>query len=309
MALRPTLESLAPVLDLSIDSPGCCEIAAAREALMCPGVQVAIVGLDWGHDATQAGFELLAAAAAAGTAAGQVTTVLVAAHDADAARAYELEADDFLRAPVADDRLRLALLRARNAVLERALVRSAAELQRLLATAAAAATAAGTTPMSATTTTGGVASGAPPRESSSDADALTPLALAFSAALNPAAGAGDDRRSPAAGATEERHRARTISVREGRRTRFIPVVEIDWLEADGNYVVVHAAGATYRTRGTINGIEAGLDPRQFARIHRRVVVNMDRVRELTPLPGGDGLLRLGDGATLRLSRTYRARVR
>ena len=84
---------------------------------------------------------------------------------------------------------------------------------------------------------------------------------------------------------------------------------MDWFEADGNYIVVHAAAQTYRTRGTISAIEAVLDPRQFVRIHRRMVVNMDRVREMSPLPGGDGLLVLGNGATLRLSRTYRARVR
>lgn len=100
-----------------------------------------------------------------------------------------------------------------------------------------------------------------------------------------------------------------VLVREGRRTRFVPLADIDWFEADGNYIRVHAAGERYRTRGTITAIEAALDPRQFVRIHRRIVVNMDRVREMSPLPGGDGLLLLGDGSTLRLSRTYRSRVR
>ena len=82
---------------------------------------------------------------------------------------------------------------------------------------------------------------------------------------------------------------RTVLVREGRRTRFVPLADIDWFEADGNYIVVHAGGEQFRTRGTIASIEAGLDPRQFARIHRRIVVNMDRVRELSPLPGGDAI--------------------
>jgi len=100
-----------------------------------------------------------------------------------------------------------------------------------------------------------------------------------------------------------------VLVREGRRTRFVPLSDVDWFEADGNYILVHAAGEKYRTRGTITSIESALDPRQFVRIHRRVVVNMDRVREMSPLPGGDGLLLLGDGSTLRLSRTYRSRVR
>jgi two-component system, LytTR family, response regulator len=104
-------------------------------------------------------------------------------------------------------------------------------------------------------------------------------------------------------------RPKRVLVREGRRTRFIALSEVDWFEADGNYILVHVAEQQYRTRGTISAIESGLDPRQFVRIHRRMVVNMDRVREMSPLPGGDGLLVLGSGTTLRLSRTYRARVR
>ena len=112
-----------------------------------------------------------------------------------------------------------------------------------------------------------------------------------------------------AGATVQDARPLRVLVREGRRTRFIPLADVDWFEADGNYILVHAASELYRTRGTITAIESGLDPRQFVRIHRRMVVNMDRVREMSPLPGGDGLLVLSSGTTLRLSRTYRARVR
>lgn len=124
-----------------------------------------------------------------------------------------------------------------------------------------------------------------------------------------ASGTGVTTAIPSEQAAVPRGAPRTVLVREGRRTRFIPLADIDWFEADGNYIVVHVGGEQFRTRGTIASIEAGLDPRQFARIHRRIVVNMDRVRELSPLPGGDGLLRLGGGATLRLSRTYRKRVK
>lgn len=115
--------------------------------------------------------------------------------------------------------------------------------------------------------------------------------------------------SEQAGSAVQDGRPLRVLVREGRRTRFIPLADVDWFEADGNYILVHAADQRYRTRGTITAIESGLDPRQFVRIHRRMVVNMDRVREMSPLPGGDGLLVLGGGTTLRLSRTYRARVR
>ncbi len=124
-----------------------------------------------------------------------------------------------------------------------------------------------------------------------------------------ASGTGLVSARPSEPSAVQRGAPRTVLVREGRRTRFVPLADIDWFEADGNYIVVHAGGEQFRTRGTIASIEAGLDPRQFARIHRRIVVNMDRVREMSPLPGGDGLLRLGGGATLRLSRTYRGRVK
>jgi len=139
---------------------------------------------------------------------------------------------------------------------------------------------------------------------------LVPRSRALSGALSSAEGVLDLSQSPdAVDRPQSGDQPLRVLVREGRRTRFIPLTEVDWFEADGNYILVHAADAQYRTRGTIAAIESGLDPRQFARIHRRVVVNMDRVRELSPLPGGDGLLLLGSGTTLRLSRTYRSRVR
>jgi two-component system LytT family response regulator len=116
--------------------------------------------------------------------------------------------------------------------------------------------------------------------------------------------ATSERREPV---TEQR--PLRVMVREGRRTRFVPLTDIDWFEADGNYIVVHAGNDRFRTRGTITAIEQALDPRQFVRIHRRMVVNMDRVREMSPLPGGDGLLLLSNGQHLRLSRTFRNRVR
>jgi two-component system LytT family response regulator len=50
-----------------------------------------------------------------------------------------------------------------------------------------------------------------------------------------------------------------VLVREGRRTRFVPLADVDWFEADGNYIRVHTAGERFRTRGTITAIEAALD--------------------------------------------------
>ena len=214
--------------------------------------------------------------------------LMISAREEDAVRAFELEATDFLAEPVVTGRLRTAMTRVRQSVLRRALLRTADELERLLAESEG----------------GGAPAFGPERRN--DGDAETP---------HGAIGQGEqgdamdlERPSGSVPPATVLTPPRSVLVREGRRTRFVPLSEVDWFEADGNYIVVHAGGERYRTRGTIASIEAGLDPRQFARIHRRIVVNMDRVRELSPLPGGDGLLRLGGGATLRLSRTYRRRV-
>jgi two-component system LytT family response regulator len=84
--------------------------------------------------------------------------------------------------------------------------------------------------------------------------------------------------------------------------------DVDWFETDGNYVRLHVGAASYLIRATASSIEANLDPRQFLRIHRRYIVNIDRVVEVQPWFSGDGVVVLKGGAKLRLSRTYRDRL-
>jgi len=84
--------------------------------------------------------------------------------------------------------------------------------------------------------------------------------------------------------------------------------QVDWIETQGNYLALHVGAATHLIRETSARLEAGLDPDRFMRIHRRVLVAVDRVRELRPLGGGDAELRLADGTRLRLSRSFRERV-
>ena len=59
---------------------------------------------------------------------------------------------------------------------------------------------------------------------------------------------------------------------------------------------------------TISQLEEQLDPRSFARIHRTTIVNLDRVEEIRPLPQGDFIVRMTEGTTLRLSRSFRDRL-
>lgn len=264
--------------------------------------------------------------------------VFVGTREEEAVTAFELQATDFVLWPATAERLREALQRARQQALQQALLRTADELQRLLAEAGAVG-GLDLTALFATRTGNGAPVGAP---LSSYDDALVPdggrrrrVAVgANTGTLVPTSpwraaprtgGHGYDGRPLRVGHGSDEGvldlsqedggqggreaRPLRVLVREGRRTRFVPLADVDWFEADGNYIRVHTGGEKYRTRGTITAIEAALDPRQFVRIHRRVVVNMDRVREMSPLPGGDGLLVLGDGSTLRLSRTYRSRVR
>jgi two-component system LytT family response regulator len=80
------------------------------------------------------------------------------------------------------------------------------------------------------------------------------------------------------------------------------------LEAQGNYVRIHAGRASHRLRTSIGALERQLDLRHFRRINRSQIVALDRVRELQPWFHGDGLVILTSGAKLRLSRRYRDRV-
>jgi hypothetical protein len=93
----------------------------------------------------------------------------------------------------------------------------------------------------------------------------------------------------------------------GRLTR-LDVRDIDWIEAQGNYLALHAGDAVHLLRDSMARMETRLDPACFIRIHRRTIVAVDRVREVAPLAAGDATVFLKNGAELRLSRTYHDRV-
>ncbi|HKE89715.1 MAG TPA: LytTR family DNA-binding domain-containing protein [Gemmatimonadales bacterium] len=99
-----------------------------------------------------------------------------------------------------------------------------------------------------------------------------------------------------------------LLVRERGRAFFVRVAEVDWFEAQGNYVRVHVGRASHRLRTSIGALEPQLDPRQFRRINRSQIVALDRVRELQPWFHGDGVVILTSDVRLRLSRRYRDRV-
>ena len=96
-----------------------------------------------------------------------------------------------------------------------------------------------------------------------------------------------------------------FTVTRAGRTSVVNVDEIDWIESDGNYVSLHVGQQRHLVRGTLTATASQLDPARFVRIHRRFIVNVDRVRGIEPWLGGDALLLLHDGQKLRLSRNYK----
>jgi two-component system, LytTR family, response regulator len=99
-----------------------------------------------------------------------------------------------------------------------------------------------------------------------------------------------------------------LFVRKGERVVKLPVAEIHWFEAEGNYVRVHARGEAYLIRERISALMERLDARRFARIHRTAIVNLAFVRELRPWFNSAFVVLMDDGTELRLSRRYRARL-
>jgi len=123
-----------------------------------------------------------------------------------------------------------------------------------------------------------------------------------------AAGAGGNGSGKGAGVGATAPRARHLDrlmVKHDGRVYFVKVLDVDWFEAAGNYVRVHVGRVSHLIRETMHGIDSQLDPNQFARIHRAVIVNLDRIRELQPWFAGDYIVILMDGRQLKLSRTYR----
>jgi two-component system, LytTR family, response regulator len=92
------------------------------------------------------------------------------------------------------------------------------------------------------------------------------------------------------------------------RIYFIRTEEVDWIEAAGNYVNLHVGRENHLLRETMNNIENRLDPDRFLRIHRSAIVNIDFIKELSPLFNGDYKVVLNDDTELTLSRKYHDRL-
>ena len=99
-----------------------------------------------------------------------------------------------------------------------------------------------------------------------------------------------------------------LVIKSGGRIFFLETDEIDWIEAEGNYVSVHTGKKSHLIRETISNLESKLDPKKFLRIHRSSIINLNRIQELQSWFHGEYHILLQDGTQLTLSRNYRERL-
>ena len=102
--------------------------------------------------------------------------------------------------------------------------------------------------------------------------------------------------------------AKRIAIRDGSETIFIDIDSIDWVDAAGDYMCVHAEGDTHVLRGTMKYLEELLNPEIFVRVHRSAIVNRHRVTSMRSHRNGEYFLKLGTDTELKLSRKYKGNL-
>ena len=99
-----------------------------------------------------------------------------------------------------------------------------------------------------------------------------------------------------------------MAIKDGGKTTWVNQEDIEWIDAAGDYMCVHAGGETHVLRGTMKKIETLLDPDTFVRVHRSAIVNRHRVTSMRPHRNGEYFLELATGNELKLSRKYRTSI-
>lgn len=98
-----------------------------------------------------------------------------------------------------------------------------------------------------------------------------------------------------------------LLVEQGERAFFVSPDEIDWIESERNYLLMHAGDKTYTIRGTLDAMEERLDRQTFVRVNRAAIVRLDAVRELQKWFHGEYKVILKSGATVTWTRRYLGR--
>jgi two-component system LytT family response regulator len=100
-----------------------------------------------------------------------------------------------------------------------------------------------------------------------------------------------------------------LAIKDAGKTTWIPQEQIEWIDAAGDYMCVHAEGETHIMRMTMKQLEQELDPEILQRIHRSTIVNVKQVREMRAHINGEYFLTLNCGHTIKLSRTYKDKLK
>jgi two-component system LytT family response regulator len=100
-----------------------------------------------------------------------------------------------------------------------------------------------------------------------------------------------------------------LGIKDGGRTTWVPQEEIEWIDAAGDYMCVHAGGETHIMRKTMKELVAELDPDLLQRVHRSTIVNIRKVKEMQSHINGEYFLTLTCGHTIKLSRSYKDKLK
>ncbi|MGA0559544.1 LytR/AlgR family response regulator transcription factor [Larkinella sp. VNQ87] len=99
-----------------------------------------------------------------------------------------------------------------------------------------------------------------------------------------------------------------VLVKEQGRMYFVDLSEVEFVDADGNYVTLHTATGKHIVYDSLTKLETRLDPKQFVRIHRSHIVNLAYVQEVETHFNGDYIVRLKTGRVLKWTRNYRDKI-
>jgi hypothetical protein len=98
---------------------------------------------------------------------------------------------------------------------------------------------------------------------------------------------------------------RRVAFKSGTKTVVVQLQRLEWVEAQRDYVLLHLGEERHMVRSTMSSMASSLDPRQFCRIHRSVIVNIDHVKEIKTGAAGEASVIMRDGSALPLSRSYK----
>ncbi len=100
-----------------------------------------------------------------------------------------------------------------------------------------------------------------------------------------------------------------LAIKDGSSITFVPIKDIDWIDAAGDYMCVHVSGETHIMRTTMKDLESKLSPSIFQRVHRSTIVNLQRVEKVSSHINGEFHLTLSCGSSLKMSRSYKEKVK